>query len=80
MKPINEMSSAEYKEYEKIIFKGEVANESEIDFVLESDNNFVICKDGTKKINPKSEFRKYLKLLFKQKEKERLKESFDLIK
>ena len=80
MKPFDEMTSVEYKEYEKRIAFGEVALIDEIDFIYEKDSNFVICKSGDIKVNPDSEFRKYLILLFKQKKKALLKEKFSLLK
>lgn len=73
------MSSKEYKKYEKTIAYGELANKEEIDFICE-DSNFVICKNGDKKINPDSEFRTYLRLLFSQKERNKLKTSLILLK
>ena len=61
MDKFDEMSTSEYKKYEESILNGEIALSEDIDFVLESDSNFVICKDGSKKVNPNSEFKTYLK-------------------
>lgn len=80
MDKFDEMSTSEYKKYEKSILSSPVAEKTEIDFILESDPNFVICYDGTKKINPESEFREYLKVLYKQIDRKKLKESFKLLK
>lgn len=79
MKKINEMTTKEFKEYEKKIAFDDMALDSEIDFIME-DSNFVVCKNGKIKINPKSELRKYLRIRFKQEEKEKIKKTFILIK
>lgn len=80
MDKFDKISTSEYKKYEASILNGEIASSYDIDFVLESDSNFVICKDGSKKVNPNSEFKTYLKALYTQIERKKLKESFKLLK
>lgn len=70
---------SDYLKYEDSILFGELAIKEEILFI-EEDSNFVRCINGEVKVNPESDFRKYLLCLNKQRKKENNKKKLHLIK